>query len=181
MTMTSWLDPALYPPNVTPPTSAPVSTPPAPVSRTGQPEFTITGLRFHVVIDGQDLGDWAKVEGLSVKFELAEYRAGDGGNHRWIEPTFTTFTDVKLSRAVTLASTLRTKQWLEKMCLAPKKVTGQITAYAHWHKSHDTAGAVTWNLRGVLPVAWTGPQFDANANAVATETLELAHDGWLDE
>ena len=66
----------------------------------GQPdkEPEITGMIFEVTIDGHDLGYWSKVDGLSVKFEVAEYRAGDGSNRRWIEPAFTTYSNVKLGR-----------------------------------------------------------------------------------
>jgi phage tail-like protein len=175
-----WLEPSLYPPNLNAPTLTPVPTPPPNLTPTGAPEYAITALRFHVIIDGHDLGDWAKVDGLSVNFEVAEYRAGDGGNYRWIEPSYTTYTNVKLTRAVTLDSTLYIKMWLEKTCRTPQKVTGQITAYAHWHNSHNPGSSVTWDLRGVLPVAWSGPQFDAHSGAVATETLELAHEGFFD-
>jgi phage tail-like protein len=34
----------------------------------------------------------------------------------------------------------------------------------------------TWNLVGVVPVKWTGPQLDIMSNQVATETLEVAYD-----
>jgi phage tail-like protein len=37
----------------------------------------------------------------------------------------------------------------------------------------------SWNLTGVYPSKWTGPSLDANGKAVATETLELVHNGFL--
>ena len=37
-----------------------------------------------------------------------------------------------------------------------------------------------WNLHGVCPVKWTGPSLDAGGNQVASETLELAHNGFLE-
>ena len=39
--------------------------------------------------------------------------------------------------------------------------------------------ATTWNLEGVFPVKWNGPSLDVGANQAATETLELAHNGFL--
>ncbi len=62
---------------------------------------------FEVTIDGHDLGYWSKVDGLAVKFELAEYRAGDGDNYRWIEPAYTTYQNVRLGRMTTLKHTKR--------------------------------------------------------------------------
>ena len=38
-----------------------------------------------------------------------------------------------------------------------------------------------WTLRHVMPVKWSIVPFDAAGNKVATETLELAHTGFLDE
>ncbi len=37
----------------------------------------------------------------------------------------------------------------------------------------------TWTLRDVLPVKWSGPQLSVDSAKVATETLELAHHGFL--
>src|SRR5918912_591031 len=43
-------------------------------------------LRFAVTIDGKDLGNWSKVEGLDVTWDIAEHRVGDGGNFRYYFP-----------------------------------------------------------------------------------------------
>ena len=55
-----------------------------------------------------------------------------------------------------------------------KRLTAEIAAL-------DTEGKpiATWNLEGVFPVKWNGPSLDIGANQVATETLELAHNGFL--
>jgi phage tail-like protein len=37
--------------------------------------------------------------------------------------------------------------------------------------------AVAWNFRGGLAAKWTGPTFDAMRDAVAIESLEIAHQG----
>jgi phage tail-like protein len=43
----------------------------------------------------------------------------------------------------------------------------------------DDAGAekLRWNLDNCWPTKWTGPSFDATANEVAIESLEIAHEG----
>ena len=38
----------------------------------------------------------------------------------------------------------------------------------------------TWTLTGVIPVRWTGPSLSVDSPKVATETLELAHHGFLE-
>ena len=37
--------------------------------------------------------------------------------------------------------------------------------------------AVAWNFRSGLAAKWTGPTFDAMRDAVAIESLEIAHEG----
>jgi hypothetical protein len=36
-----------------------------------------------------------------------------------------------------------------------------------------------WHLDGVMPVKWNGPKLDHTQNMAATETIELAHNGFL--
>jgi phage tail-like protein len=151
--------------------------------KTGKPDAhpEMTSLIFDVHIDDHiDLGGWIKVDGLSVKFEIGEYRAGDGNNHRWIEPAYTTYSNVKLGRATTLKYTTEIMKWLQDTSFNSKKSTAVIIGYPFWHNKKDESLSVKWHLKGVLPVAWSGPQFDNQSGKVAIETLELAHEGFLD-
>jgi phage tail-like protein len=183
--MASWLEKKLYPEGMEV-TVGTVPTPAVPSSLTSpgpgyQPDQNreIIGLRFEVLIDGHDLGFWTKVDGLSVKFEIAEYRAGNGNNLRWIEPAYTTFQNVKLGRVTTLKYTQRIMDWLQQTSFTSQKVTATVIGYPAWHDQAGQDFVVKWDLTGVLPVAWSGPQFDATTGRLATETLELAHEGFL--
>ena len=63
--------------------------------------------RFSVTIDFStyDLGSWAQADGLSVKWNVAEYRAGDGGQRqRWYYPGNTEYRPIKLTRAASADS-----------------------------------------------------------------------------
>jgi phage tail-like protein len=40
---------------------------------------------------------------------------------------------------------------------------------------------MSWELKGIVPTKWSITGFDASASKVATETLELAHHGFLDD
>ena len=46
-------------------------------------------------------------------------------------------------------------------------------------KNHDAKPVFAWVLRGVIPVRWQGPSLSVDSPKVATETLELAHHGFL--
>jgi phage tail-like protein len=178
VTVGSVSTPAGLPPSVT---VGSVSTPPASSSSNGQPdtEPQISTMIFDVTIDGHDLGPWSTVDGLAVKFEVAEYRAGDGDNYRWIEPSYTTYQNVRLGRMTALKHTKAVMSWLESTSFNSKKVTASIKGYPFWHNRRDPSHAVEWTLTGVLPVGWSGPKFDRQTGHVALETIELAHEGFL--
>lgn len=43
----------------------------------------------------------------------------------------------------------------------------------------DGTVVCSWGLDQVIPVKWTGPSFGVDSAKVATESLELAHHGFL--
>ncbi len=133
--------------------------------------------RFKVVIDNgaYDLGSWAKVEGLDVSWDHAEYRAGDAGNNRWYFPGNTKYSDLKLTRAA-CEDTAKVKDWLTKTSFKHEMQEGLISLF-------DSNGekVAEWNMKSVLPKHWKIDGFDAGSSKVAQETLELAHLGFLDD
>jgi phage tail-like protein len=131
-------------------------------------------LRFRVKIDGHgDLGNWSKCDGLSVEYDVFEYK--EGGENAFIHriPGRAKYQNVKLTRPVNKDSK-KVANWMAKLKIEVKRQTAEISAL-------DTEGnpIATWNLEGVFPVKWNGPSLDVGANQVATETLELAHNGFL--
>jgi phage tail-like protein len=131
-------------------------------------------LRFRVKIDGHgDLGNWSKCDGLSVEFDVIEYK--EGGENAFIHriPGRAKYQNVKLTRPVNKDSR-KVANWMATLKVAVKRQTAEISAL-------DTEGhpIATWNLEGVFPVKWNGPSLDIGANQAATETLELAHNGFL--
>ena len=41
------------------------------------------------------------------------------------------------------------------------------------------APVASWDLQNVLPKSWKGPMFDAKGKAIALESLEIVHEGFL--
>jgi phage tail-like protein len=134
-------------------------------------------MRFKVTIDGQDLASWSKASGLEVSWDLVEYRAGDNDNDKWIFPGLAKYPTVKLERAANEADSKLVRTWLNKTSF---KHDGSKTATIELQDASLTKVA-EWVLRNVMPVKWSIVAFDASGNKVATETLELAHTGFLDE
>lgn len=131
-------------------------------------------LRFTVVIDGQiELGDWTKCEGLTVEYDIFEYK--EGGNNGFVHrlPGRAKYQNVKLTRPID-HSTGAVMSWLASVQARVNPSTAAITVL-----DADGETVTTWNLVGVFPARWTGPTLDVGANRVAMETLELAHNGFM--
>ncbi len=140
---------------------------------------TAQTVRFRVKIDGgTHLGDWSKCDGLSVEYDVFEYK--EGGENTYIHriPGRVKYQNIKLTRPINKDSSqvakwiasLKTKTGRQQI----KRETAEISAL-------DSQGSpiVTWNLDGIFPVRWSGPSLDIGSNQVAMETLELAHNGFL--
>ncbi|BFU47455.1 phage tail protein [Krasilnikovia sp. MM14-A1004] len=133
--------------------------------------------RFSVKIDNGawDLGSWAQVDGLDVKWDMAEYRSGDGGNNLWYFPGNTHYSVVKLTRAVS-AESQTVRKWLSSTSFTWAPQTASVTVF-------DSSGApaMAWDLKHIMPQRWSVSGFEAGASRVVTETLELVHRGFLDD
>ena len=131
------------------------------------------GLRFKVVIDGVNLGNWTKCDGLSVEYDVHDY--SEGGQNGFVHrlPGRAKYQNLKLTRTLDSASAT-VAGWLASIQAGTRRQTAQIAVL-------DAAGAevAAWSLMDVFPVRWTGPSLDVGSNQVATETLELAHNGFL--
>jgi phage tail-like protein len=130
-------------------------------------------LHFRVKLDGgPDLGNWSKCDGLSVEYDIFEYK--EGGENTYVHriPGRAKFQNLKLTRPVNKDSK-QVADWIAQMKTQVKRETAEVSAL-------DTEGnaLATWSFEGVYPVRWTGPSLDIGNNQAATETLELAHNGF---
>jgi phage tail-like protein len=131
-------------------------------------------LRFQVTVDHHvELGNWTKCEGLTVEWEIQEYREGglNGFVHRI--PGRRKYQNVKLTRPLDKGSGDVAK-WISAM-------EGPAAGHTAVIKVLDPQGTTVafWNLSGVFPSKWSGPTLDINGKETAFETLELTHNGFL--
>lgn len=129
--------------------------------------------RFTVEIDGVDLGAFTSCEGLQATYGLDTLY--EGGS---LQPSAqilknVTYTDVKLQRPLDQTSA-GIAAWFTAFGSQPVAPTTAMIA------ALDPSGATVcaWNLQGVVPKQWSGPQWASDQNAVAKETLVLAHTGF---
>jgi phage tail-like protein len=128
---------------------------------------------FTVDIDGAALGAWSTLQGLGMKIATESRETGGVGAAMTQLPGRLSYTNIQLGRPV-CAETNAVMGWLSTFATKALPTTAVIT-------SLDTDGSVitTWNLYGVMPTSWTGPSFDVGSPNIATETLELAYEGFL--
>jgi phage tail-like protein len=128
---------------------------------------------FTVKIDGQDLGSFMSCEGLAFEVQL-ETRE-EGGNNGYVHqlPGRVTYPTVKFKRPLN-SDSQKLMNWFATMRYPIKRTQAEITAM-----TADGTVVATYNLAGVIPVKWSGPQLSSDTLAIATETFEIAHHGFL--
>lgn len=141
-------------------------------------------MRFRVHVDGINLGSWATCAGLSVEFKNKKY--GEGGNyeHSVILPDRIAYKTVTLRRAMSLQESTLVQRWLSQAVrswytVASPRDVAQRTAHIELYDNTGSGLVAQWTLRNVYPSRWSGPDLDASGSAVAIETLELEHEGFL--
>ncbi|HVM10567.1 MAG TPA: phage tail protein [Acidimicrobiales bacterium] len=145
--------------------------PPSP-TRTDDPAISVL---FHLEVDSISAGWWNSFEGLSM--ETAIEQREEGGNNLFVHqlPTRLKFSNIKLSRPIN-ADSQKVAVWFMSIV---KNVTRTNTAAIKAVDGNKNIIA-EWNLRGVVPVRWTGPSFSVDSPKMATETIELAYHGFIE-
>jgi phage tail-like protein len=141
---------------------------------TADPADTAVSVYFEVRIGEADLGAFTACDGLGVEVVVEQREEGgvNGFVHQF--PGRIKYTNVKLTRPVN-ADTAKIATWIRKMNGTIKRSQATITI-----KNHDDKPVYSWTLSGVIPVRWTGPSMSVESPKMATETLELAHHGFLE-
>ncbi len=127
--------------------------------------------RFLVEIDGIVQAGFSEVSGFGSNVEVIEYReGGDAATVRKL-PGKVSYPDITLKWGVTDSRELY--DWHRAA------VNGTIQRKNGSIILLDDSGEekLRWNFREAWPTKWTGPGFNATANEVAIETLEIAHEG----
>jgi phage tail-like protein len=145
-------------------------------------DYPSVAVFFRVTVDKESgslsipLGNFSTCEGLSIEVETMKREEGGANDFVWEFPVRLKFSNVKLSRPIGPEST-KIAAWFAGLAGSGwARTTARIAALTTEGKE-----LVAWNLGGVLPVRWTGPSFSADTPKVATETIELSHQGFVME
>jgi phage tail-like protein len=134
----------------------------------------MVGVAFAVEIDETSIGVFNSCEGLGLEVVLEQREEGGNNVMVWQLPTRMKYSNIKLTRPVGPDSPKLTK-WITKALHSVEPITAVISAL-----SADGKKVAKWSLNGVVPVRWTGPSLNLDSPKVFTETLEIAHHGFID-
>lgn len=130
---------------------------------------------FAVSIDDKDLGTFNSCEGLGVEVVLEQREEGGNNGYVWQLPSRLKYSNVKLSRPLG-PDTAKVAKWFASMTGGVTRRTATIVAM-----TGDNTKVASWSLADVVPVRWSGPSLNLDSPKVATETIEIAHHGFLPE
>lgn len=134
---------------------------------------TAVSVCFVVKIDTHDLGSFTSCEGLGCEVVLETREEGGNNAFVWQLPTRLKFPNIKLTRPLG-PDTMKVARWIGELAKGVKRTTATIQAM-----TVDGTVVASWSLTDVVPVRWTGPSLNLDAAKPATETIEIAHHGFL--
>ena len=124
-------------------------------------------------VSGTRLGMFTSCEGLGCEVVVEQREEGGNNGYVWQLPTRLKYSNVKLTRPVG-KDTAKLTSWFATLANGIERRTATISAM-----TIDGRIVATWSLTGVIPVRWSGPSLNVDSPKVATETLEIAHHGFL--
>ena len=141
-----------------------------------------TDFRFVVEVDGYSLGSWNSCKGIGITFKHEKVAELGQQAYNTFVPGRAEYTPITLQRAMKTGDWDKTKTWLESVTS-----DGWLTLTADTKQAtitmHDASDqpVVKWTLKNAMPQSWKGPQMTATGKGVALETLEIVHEGFLDD
>lgn len=137
-----------------------------------------SAFNFLVGIDGIDemdyVGGFSEVSGLNAEVTMAEYRAGNAKvNYVSKVPGVNKSGDITLKRGVIGSDNIF--KWLNLARSGDLNAKKDSVTIKLLNEQRDETPVVTWTLKGVTPIKWTGPTLTAKGGGdVAMEELVLS-------
>lgn len=130
---------------------------------------------FALEIDGIEHARFNKCEGLEAETYIYELEEGGLNTNTRKFYGRTRYPNIVLESGVSASDDLY--KWYKDTVLSGGKVkrkSGSVIIY-----QADGTEVKRWDFVGAIPCRWTGPQLAIDANALAIEKIEIAHEGLL--
>lgn len=134
--------------------------------------FLSNRFRVALEIDGITEAGFTECSGLVVEIEIEERREGGVNDRIHKLRRGAKYPNIILKRGLTASDYLW--KWHQEFVSGSGRTAKNLSVVLL-----DRGGSEQWrwNITDAYPVKWTGPDLKADGNAVAIETLELAHHG----
>ncbi len=132
----------------------------------------VGALRFLVKADDCTIGRFAHCHGLAAEYEIEEY--AEGGQNAFVHKLRgrMRYPNLVLSRGITHETGLM--DWFMQTKQAGERGNISVSLLGP-----DGKPVRRWGFEGAFPVRWEGPVLNARSHTAATETLEIAHRGFV--
>jgi phage tail-like protein len=141
---------------------------------TGARRDPYRGFKFRVQVDGIQRAGFREVSGLDSATDSVDYREGDDKLMTISKLSgLKKFANITFKRGIT--DDLDLWKWRKQVMdgkIKDARKNGSIVLMDD--EGNDVA---QWDFREAWPTKWTGPTFNATANEVAIDTLEITHEG----
>lgn len=134
--------------------------------------YPLPKFHFRVEWGGSKIG-FTEVTGLNIENELIEYRDGASPEYHKVKmPGLQKYGNITLKRGMFNGDN-EFFQWLNTVSLS--KVERRDVSIALLNENHEPV--YIWRVKNAFPVKVVAPDLKSDANEVAVETIEIAHEG----
>lgn len=138
--------------------------------------YPLPKFHFRVEWGGSKIG-FTEVTGLNIENEMIEYRDGASPEYHKVKmPGLQKFGNITLKRGM-FNSDNEFFQWLNTVSLS--KVERRDVSIALLNENHEPV--YIWRVKNAFLVKVVAPDLKSDANEVAVETIEIAHEGLIIE
>lgn len=144
------------------------------MAETGDRADPFVAFRFAIRFEGGGpVGGFSECTGLGLETQVQDHPEGGLNTHVRKFPTRTVQSNVVLKRGI-----VGRDVWDWYWALVQGQVRrANVAVVVFDPEGGDTV--MEFTLRDAFPCKWTGPDLNAAQSAVATETLELCHEGLI--
>ena len=134
--------------------------------------YPLPKFHFRVEWGGSKIG-FTEVTGLNIENEMIEYRDGSSPEYHKVKmPGLQKYGNITLKRGMFNGDN-EFFQWLNTVSLS--KIERRDVSISLLNENHEPV--YNWRVKNAFPVKVVAPDFKSDANEVAVETIEIAHEG----
>jgi phage tail-like protein len=139
-------------------------------------KYALPKFHFRVEWGGSNIG-FTEVTGLNIENELIEYRDGSSPEYHKIKmPGLQKYGNITLKRGMFVGDN-EFFQWLNTVSLS--KIDRRDVSISLLNENHEPV--YVWKVKNAFPTKITVPDLKSDANEVAIESIEIAHEGLVIE